>query len=221
MLTSADAIGLTIGSIFGYALNAYAINFMDDTPTENFPRWRWALSLVYQLGLLPIVVGLGLYTNGFTQPYLVQGWGSFHDPTWERVYLYLLFGSQARDCHNYQNVLIFIHHIVVMANCFATFFVPGGIGLFVLGTYVLEFGSAFFNFRVLYPKSALVKYAYYSVMPVTNVLGTILGWYMASNTPINPPLKSFYVLSIVGVCIGRQRHMFKDMGWVGSKQHTH
>ena len=219
MLSSSDALGLAAGSLLGVAFNWFGGKFMDATELQGFPRWRWMVSCAYQLAVLPAVVGLGLHTNGLTQQYLVQGWSGFRDATWERAYLYLLFGSQARDCNHYDNKLIFIHHLVVMGNCVATLFVPGGVGLFILGTAILEFGSAFFNFRVLYPQSKPLKYAYYSVMPVTNGVAMALGLYMAMNVNLNLPLKSFFVSSIVGVCIGRQRHQFKDMGWVGSKGH--
>ena len=133
----------------------------------------------------------------------------------------LCFRSQARDILKWENMLLWVHHVVVMSTCAATLAAPAGAGLYIMGTFILELGSIFFNLRTMYPESEPLKWMYYVTMPISNLLALGLGGFMCfTKLPgIGLGFKSLFGLSVLGVTFGRHRHQMIDMGrWGGSKK---
>jgi hypothetical protein len=108
-----------------------------------------------------------------------------------------------------------------MSTCAATLAAPAGAGLYIMGTFILELGSIFFNLRTMYPESEPLKWMYYVTMPISNLLALGLGGFMCfTKLPgIGLGFKSLFGLSVLGVTFGRHRHQMIDMGrWGGSKK---
>jgi len=211
---TADVLGMLTATAAMLGLNELFSRLFSHEDLDGLPRWRWLLSVALESVAFPTCIGLAIGLNGgLSRRWLLQPWGAFSRPLFPRIYLYALFGAQTRDGFRMSNRLILVHHLVVMATSAGALFLPAAPGLYSLGTAVLEFGSIFYNLRTLYPSSALVKYAYGLVMPISNALAVWLAWILyASPLAVTGPVKAVYIASVLGVCYGRQRHQLIDFG---------
>mmetsp|Transcript_79511 Transcript_79511/g.170399 ORF Transcript_79511/g.170399 Transcript_79511/m.170399 type:complete len:333 (-) Transcript_79511:69-1067(-) len=190
---------------------------------DGFPRWRWVLSAFTQAVIMPALVLLAWHNSSVSLGLGQWLAASARDlPGFERWYVYALFASNSRDMFPMPaeaNFLLKVHHWIVVSACVLALFAPQGFGLFVGGTFLLELGSMTFNLRCLYPQSMAINVAYQICMPVSNVAAVAGGVAMLGMTGIPVWMKALYFVVDVGVCIGRQRHAFKDAGLFGGRSH--
>lgn len=86
-----------------------------------------------------------------------------------------------------------------------------GIGYFVVGTCVLELGTAAYNINnITTPPTIFSRYLYYIVMAVSNLIAIAMAVHYARTVPASKAIKITYLLVIVGLCIGRQREAILD-----------
>lgn len=187
-----------------------------DETLDGFPRWRWVLSAFTQAVVFPAIMFMVWRTA--TVQYTFGEWlalSSFELSGWARWYVYALFASQTRDMFPMPaaaSSTMKVHHWLVIIACVLSLAAPAGFGLFVVSTFILELGSLTFNLRKLYPKSFLISIVYQACMFASNVAAVAGGVVMLGMPSLPMWMKLLYFVADVGVCIGRQRHAFKEAG---------
>jgi len=190
---------------------------------HGFPTRRWVFSVLIQSLLLVPAAVLSWYASEVgVATWVAQGLddmtsgGAF----WTRWYLSTLFGMETRDFFPPpDNTLIIVHHIAVMIATLGALLSPI-VGLYVCGTAILEFGSIWYNLKVLDESSALFKWMYWLSISASNLLAVLLGfWLVTMDVPLG--LSLTYLAVDIGVCIGRQREVFKDAEVLGFKKKKH
>lgn len=136
------------------------------------PLWMWMLSATLQACVYPVLFALAFFKGRpeAVSSGAVEGSASWLDGTDERIlstpnspdlvylrwFLYTFFGYLARDLPYTQGDYLFIaHHLACMAGIWTTLESesPGAVSA-VLGIFVLEYGSLFFN---LYSVDGVVR----------------------------------------------------------------
>jgi len=204
------------------ALNGLFSRCFSHTPLHGYPRWRWLLSVTIQLTSLLACTILSLSTNGpINLEWFGLPWEAYPNPQWLQWYVYVLFGSQVRDLNQWENKLLFAHHIIVIATCLATLKLPAGAGMYLYCSGTLEMGSVFYNLRVLYPNSRIAHVLYAVAMPASNLaacaMGALLPWFPGT---VAPATRAFFAVCLFAVCIGREREHLRSIGVLSSK-HSH
>jgi len=220
-------IGLTTTTAIGLAANKV---FERLVPTKQlvagFPRWRWVLSVFTQMFVFCPLVYLAWSHSSAVAGFSASTWFSMSAaqlPGFERWYVYALFASQSRDMiprmPKTAGTIMIVHHWVVVIASALALLAPQGFGIFIAGTFALELGSLTFNLRKLYPENKWIVPLYQTVMTASNIAAPYFGFLMLKmKLPL--PLKALFFVADVGVCIGRQHHALKDLGFFGGLSHA-
>lgn len=218
-------IGLVAATVIGLAVNQLLHAFLgqsDEEELDGFPRSRWILSAAIQALVFPLLGWLSVI-GASGAGIACSRWltaSALELPGKSLWYVFSLFGSQSRDMCPMPaatSFLMKVHHWVVTIACVLSLFAPKGFGLFIAGTFVLELGSLFYNMRVLYPGNKVIKVMYQTFMPLSNLAALAGGVLLLSMKEVPLWMRVLYFTADVGVCIGRQRHAFKDAGLLGKK----
>ena len=104
------------------------------------------------------------------------------------------------------------HHWAVMICSFLAFYLTGAFNIFAFTSFVLEFGSMWFNLHNLFPTSVALDLMYHVMMLGSNVFGLIGGSWFVLNSSAGPQLwaRAVYGIITIGVVIGRQHHALRD-----------
>eukprot|EP00929_Paragymnodinium_shiwhaense_P080661 TRINITY_DN42082_c0_g1_i1.p1 TRINITY_DN42082_c0_g1~~TRINITY_DN42082_c0_g1_i1.p1 ORF type:complete len:351 (+),score=47.06 TRINITY_DN42082_c0_g1_i1:90-1142(+) len=208
-LVVATSVGL-LGNRAGKAV------FRSEDVLSGFPRWRWYMSASTQAFVFPalIAVVLSYWPAGLSlDAWFSASAASAGQPS--RWYTYALFASQARDMIPRMpaaaSKLMVIHHWIVCVSCCLALLTPGGFGIFVAGSFLLECGSMTYNLRTLYGGSTLVAVVYQVCMLASNLAACYLSllWLRVDSVPAAVKALFFVVGNLV--IAGRQRHAIKDL----------
>jgi hypothetical protein len=107
--------------------------------------------------------------------------------------------------------LIVVHHIFCMSSLIVAGFLRnlGGLGFIVTGTQVLEVGTVFYNWSTVLSNYPNLRRTYWTIMSITNIIASVLAiqyW----NTKFPLPARLWYVITVLGLSIGRQREVVLD-----------
>eukprot|EP00667_Euglena_gracilis_P015694 EG_transcript_16340 len=218
-MLGADLGALAAATTVAVALNQVFAQLFSDKPLHGFPRWRWILSVFIQCTALLLCLVMTALTNGpLGAEWLAKPWADFPDHFWMKGYFYVLVAAQARDLSQFENKLLFVHHVVVIATALGCLLVlQYGAGFYVYVSGVLEIGSIFYNLRVLYPTSHISHFLYSVVMPLSNLAALVAVPLLTWSPPQSPAgVRAAYIVALVGVCVGREREHLKYLGLWGS-----
>ena len=84
--------------------------------------------------------------------------------------------------------------------------------MFAFTSFVLEWGSMWYNLHNLYPTSGVLDLMYHVMMASSNAFGLVGGAWFVLNRSDGPQLwaRGVYGVITVGVVIGRQHHALRD-----------
>eukprot|EP01126_Amoeba_proteus_P046047 TRINITY_DN5185_c0_g1_i3.p1 TRINITY_DN5185_c0_g1~~TRINITY_DN5185_c0_g1_i3.p1 ORF type:complete len:142 (-),score=15.53 TRINITY_DN5185_c0_g1_i3:195-620(-) len=126
------------------------------------------------------------------------------------MYLASLWGYWFKDMLILSDPLIVVHHIACMSSLVGVVFLQnlGSLGLFILGTATLEFGTLFYNLNCLLPSKRTPRYIYWTVMTLSNICAFTEGCVLLFFHGRIPFLvRIAYLIVISGLCLGRQREV--------------
>jgi len=88
----------------------------------------------------------------------------------------------------------------------------GGLGFIVVGTQALEVGTLLYNLSTLSEgKNRFLRYGYWAAISISNAIASGLGFWYMSNSKMPMYSRIFYLITSVGLSIGRQREAILDM----------
>merc|ERR1712032_616252 len=97
----------------------------------------------------------------------------------------------------------FVHHVLVVVVCLYAERLEQGYGNLALSSYVLEFGSAWFNLSSICPGSRLCWHMYHGTMAGSHVLATLGLIQMCGYGGLSITCLALFGVSGIGVMIGR------------------
>jgi hypothetical protein len=116
-----------------------------------------------------------------------------------------------------------VHHVATIIGCCLHLNFPSGAGLIALQTTQTEFGSAAFNYGVIFP-SKFTKAAYLIIMVASNSFASYLSYLVCTELDIPNSWRGIYAFLTVLIIVLRCGGWFNELnairanGWPKSKE---
>lgn len=223
-------LGFTILSILVSNLLT-ALDPQSEVFYDGFKRSKYIGSLLWQFVVLPICMILMLVGDMPMCSSELITWAKRGKEGFSSVpayYFAALAATQLKDfimgpVELWRSKKMFVHHVVVLIASLYAEHLPQGYGNFVLSSYVLELGSAWFNFCSIFPDSKFCWYMYHGAIVASHVLAACGFFAMIWYDKLSITERVLFGLSGIGVMIGRQmvsRSWWKK-GFEYHKVHIH
>ena len=220
---------LVVSSVVSLLYTEICAAIMSNELFHDSPMYSWWSCLPFQLFLLPCIALQGLLTQPRSfNKWMLAKWsdlnkraptedGESSHLTPERIYLLVLHGYLFKDCFVGMDSQYWIHHVLCWT-CIWSFLYVDTAPVFVIGSMILELGSATQTILFFNEASTIAKWLHVGGMTMSNVLAAYLVIFVyVKNGVGNLKVRIFLGITALVLMGARQKSCYENWSLFDAK----